>query len=70
MLCGRENRPWHMPIFVLLCGFEKLPRTDLVDDGGLFLSVRAPQQENDARRIIADPTDDGICQFLPAFALV
>ncbi len=41
-----------------------------VDQSAFFLSVGTPEQKNDVLALCADGVDDGIGEFLPAFALM
>jgi hypothetical protein len=41
-----------------------------VDQRAFFLRGATPEQKNDGFALLADGADDGICEFLPAFALM
>jgi hypothetical protein len=40
------------------------------DQRALFLTIATPKQKNDVLALFVDRTDNGVGEFLPAFALV
>ena len=49
-------------------GLEKVVAAP-VHTSRLLLGIGAPEQEDNALAVLRDPTDDGVCQSLPAVVL-